>query len=816
MMTMPGVARTAGQTEVRRPLWMAVLAIFVAITTMFSFASQANAQTPPTFSKEFSPSTINPGDVSTLTFTIDNTASTVAVTNFAFIDDLPAGMEFTSPGNIGTDCIGGSLITDSRGRISFNGATLAAGSSCTVRVDVTSSTPGALVNTSQDLTSSLGNSGTASATLTVNGPPTPVITGVPAETDGVTPFTATITFDEAVTGFGDPGDVTAANAAVGAITAISASVYTVQITPNGSGDVTVGVPAGVAVDTNGLANEAATPVVAKLDAIPPTVEILGAPASIAATDSFNVTIQFSETVVGFAAGDITIGNGSVTGFTAVDGDTYSVTITPGGGGDITIDVAAGVANDVSGNPNEAAKQVVVKSTVVEDTVKIIGAFMGARSRIITQNQPDSKRRLDRLNGTTSNNGSISGFGMSLTSGKIPFAAKIGEDSASFSYSLRASRAKAGEDRMTADVESILGQNGIQRSPTIDSDESVADRMQREAEERFNARFASLPANDNESRPGSQPGTQEGQSRLPATKEVAANDNRTIALQEYSYAATRVDTAHAGEQYPRPPGPADFVSVEDRFDIWAEGTYGRYDGFGGTGSFAVVHLGMDYLVTSGLLVGLGGQLDWLTYDNAVEGNADGFGFMIGPYATVRLTERFYGDARIAWGTSSNSASPYDTYSDDFDTQRWIATAAIFGDFDYGGVLVRPEVRMTWFTEESDSYLDSLGNTIPSVKVESGTLEFGPTLSKAMLLDNGVTFTPSFTAKGIWTFASQNSADAITTLPEGLTEEGIRALVEGSLDFASANGYRFGLTGSYDGIGDDKYEAWSLKGRLAVSW
>ena len=50
---------------------------------------------------------------------------------------------------------------------------MAAASTCTVQVDLTSTTPGVHVNTTEDLTSSLGNSGTAGATLEVD-------SGVPA------------------------------------------------------------------------------------------------------------------------------------------------------------------------------------------------------------------------------------------------------------------------------------------------------------------------------------------------------------------------------------------------------------------------------------------------------------------------------------------------------------------------------------------------------------------------------------------------------------------------------------------------------------
>ena len=123
---------------------------------------------PPTFSKSFAPDTIGPGGVSTLTFTIDNIASALAAASLAFTDTLPAGMTIASPSNATTTCTGGTLTAVSgAGVITYSGGSVSAGASCTVQVDVTTSSFGVLVNTSGDLTSSFGNSGPATGTLTV-------------------------------------------------------------------------------------------------------------------------------------------------------------------------------------------------------------------------------------------------------------------------------------------------------------------------------------------------------------------------------------------------------------------------------------------------------------------------------------------------------------------------------------------------------------------------------------------------------------------------------------------------------------------------
>lgn len=123
---------------------------------------------PPIFNKVFAPDPIAMGAISTLTFTIDNTGSAIAVTGLDFTDNLPAGVIVATPANASTTCTGGTLTaTAGTGVITYTGGTAAAGSTCTVSVDVTASASGTYMNTTNNLTSSSGNSGAANDTLSV-------------------------------------------------------------------------------------------------------------------------------------------------------------------------------------------------------------------------------------------------------------------------------------------------------------------------------------------------------------------------------------------------------------------------------------------------------------------------------------------------------------------------------------------------------------------------------------------------------------------------------------------------------------------------
>lgn len=125
---------------------------------------------PPTFSKTFTPDIISENGLSTLNFTIDNSGSIISATALDFTDNLPAGMIIATPASASTTCMGGTLTAVSgSGIVSYSGGSVSASSSCTLSVDVTAASAGTYANTTGMLTSSNGNSGTATSTLDVLG-----------------------------------------------------------------------------------------------------------------------------------------------------------------------------------------------------------------------------------------------------------------------------------------------------------------------------------------------------------------------------------------------------------------------------------------------------------------------------------------------------------------------------------------------------------------------------------------------------------------------------------------------------------------------
>ena len=166
-------------------------------------------------------------------------------------------------------------------------------------------------------------------------------------------FSITVTFTEAVTGF-VVGDITVGNGSASSL-AGSGTTYTADITPTADGTVTVDVAAGVAQDNAGNHNTAATQLFIESDGTAPTVTIIST-SSDPVSGTFSVTATFSEAVSGFVVGDLSVGNGSASNLQTADNSVFTADITPSADGTLTVDVAAGAAQDVAGNDNTAASQ----------------------------------------------------------------------------------------------------------------------------------------------------------------------------------------------------------------------------------------------------------------------------------------------------------------------------------------------------------------------------------------------------------------------------------------------------------------------------
>ena len=228
-----------------------------------------------------------------------------------------------------------------------------------------------------------------------------------------------------------------------------------------------------------------------------------------------------------------------------------------------------------------------------------------------------------------------------------------------------------------------------------------------------------------------------------------------------------------------------------FDIWTE-AYFAWSRIGAQeGQFSIVHAGADYRVSPDILLGVMASFDDFSNDGPLDtGEAEGAGWMAGPYVTARLAPQLYGELRAAWGRSNNRVNPLGTYVDAFETTRSYYSGSLIGQFDIDSATTfRPEVSIRYLSENQEAYLDSYDIAIPSQVVGQGEVAFSPRLHRVFALQDGWQLRPFGEVEGIYTFGAGGSA---------VIGNGLRARAKLGVDLMGEK-VSASLAGFHDGIG-----------------
>src|SRR6185295_1846198 len=102
-----------------------------------------------------------------LTFTITNPNTSLALTGIAFTDNLPAGLVVATPNGLSNTCGGTVTAVAGSGTISLSGGTIAQSASCTISVNVQGTTAGPKTNSVQVTSTEGGTGNTSTASITV-------------------------------------------------------------------------------------------------------------------------------------------------------------------------------------------------------------------------------------------------------------------------------------------------------------------------------------------------------------------------------------------------------------------------------------------------------------------------------------------------------------------------------------------------------------------------------------------------------------------------------------------------------------------------
>ena len=148
---LPGVDDRGGGLTFRLWGWPArsrnvsgALTSDLPVSTPGAEATLSINEVPLLATMAFDPPEIDPGEISTLTYTLENRTGIEGAAPISLLDMLPADVVVADVPDARTTCGGGTLTADppdpiETASIVYSGGSLAADSTCTISVDVTSS-----------------------------------------------------------------------------------------------------------------------------------------------------------------------------------------------------------------------------------------------------------------------------------------------------------------------------------------------------------------------------------------------------------------------------------------------------------------------------------------------------------------------------------------------------------------------------------------------------------------------------------------------------------------------------------------------------
>jgi hypothetical protein len=253
-----------------------------------------------------------------------------------------------------------------------------------------------------------------------------------------------------------------------------------------------------------------------------------------------------------------------------------------------------------------------------------------------------------------------------------------------------------------------------------------------------------------------------------------------------------------------------------FDVWVEGKYGGFRDSGDLdGHFGLLTAGADYVFNPSFLAGVFVQYGSMAQKSREDRtDVSGHGWMAGPYATLRLSPHLFWQGRAAWGSSSNDVSPFMTYTDSFDSTRWLASTSLTGRYVVDLWTIKPEIAFTYFEDESHSYRDTFGNVMPRVSTSLGQLKLGPTFSYRYEVSSNLLLEPNFGGQLIWNDTDADALGLGDLGEEALGPDGVRGRVEAGVRAQTSSGTSLDLSGSYDGIGAGSFHSYTGRAMVRV--
>ncbi|OLF71036.1 hypothetical protein AWH62_13300 [Maricaulis sp. W15] len=691
-------------------------------------------------------------------------------------------------------------------------------------------------------TDAVGNGNSAAEQFSLildNTPPVPAF-NLPGDTvEGA--FTAGITFSEDVTGF-DLSDIVAVNADLSEFTVVGAAEYSVLVTPQTIGTISLSIAADAATDAAENGNTAVT---AEIEAISRAIEVsvdlgeevtdptdVSAEASISNPGSepvaFRVEVDvpwldvdpMSGTIPALGELDLTITVNALAN--ELEAGTYTGTITV-----INLDGDA-IAKGPNAVSHAAGDTIVVAIpltvTIAErrGTIQLVSTTPGGVQRDATFGFASSDADLDGLSLTTENGYAETtpvrkllgqyDVTQSLPQGwRLDTLSCVGDTDGGSVIDLAAGRVDIDLDA-NEDIVCTFANTRDEAEIRLATQRTIRNFMVRRADRILDA------APDLTRR------LRDRGTRSPGQFSADINGGTRMMSMSTSLSGMRNHARDSAPQMDAAPGATH--PRGEGVDVWLSARYSSLSddrtGEGTDSAFGVLQLGADWSVGDGTLVGVLVQRDWMDEqtDDIAEraggirgARVGGTGWLAGPYVVHQLTDGVWFDAMALYGQSSNTVDPLGLYEDEFETSRYLLRMNLSGEWQSGAWRIRPSASLAHFEETQDAYVDSLAIDIPSQTIAIGRLEAGPEFAYRFAQADGGWWEPSLGLTGVWDY---NPAELLNENGLLVGTGDVRLDARLGLQGQLAPGASIALEADVSGLGDGDFEARSARIELRLSF
>ncbi|WP_168879747.1 putative Ig domain-containing protein [Rhizobium sp. P28RR-XV] len=220
------------------------------------------------------------------------------------------------------------------------------------------------------------------------------------------------------------------------------------------------------------------------------------------------------------------------------------------------------------------------------------------------------------------------------------------------------------------------------------------------------------------------------------------------------------------------GDADAASAP--FNVWVGGAFlahddkNKNDSTSKWGSFAMINMGADYLISERALIGLSLHYDRMTDPTDEDAELTGNGWLAGPYASLEVGKGVFWNGSLRYGGSSNTIDTQ-FWDGNFTTTRWMADTSIEGQWNLDeDTTISPKLRAIYFSEKVDDYTvkNNSGDaiTIDGFNEDQFRVSLGAEIARSFVLENDTKLTPKLGLTG--GFSGLDGAGAFGAVTAGL--------------------------------------------------